>query len=746
MNARVARTVSVAVLVVSAAAVVAAGAIRTMEDRPPEGVIVVAGDRNAEGVAEVLGELEQRRAAGEPLVSQGSINPADLVSMLVFLGWIAVGTMIVWRQPRNWAGWLFVLLGSLLPLLAFPQALVVYGLKVRPGAVPLVGLWAWIGEFVLYPIALLPLLFLLYPDGHLPSRRWRWAVIGLVGGTALAFVAFLLRPGPFNNWREDGILYVNPLGIDGFGAVASVLITIGAVTALVCAVSCAMGLVLRYRRSDGQERQRMRWLVVVGEIAAGAVVLTFLLTPITVLLGLDEQEMDALPIFPILFGVAGFTLVFGVPAAYLIAIFRHGLWDLNVVIRKTVVFGLVAGFITLLYVVVAVLPLAVVGSGSGDGSSLLPFAATILLVLFFQPVRQRARRYADRVVYGERATPYEVLSEFSSRLGEAYATDDVLPRTAQILANGTSGRLAVVWLRVGSELRPAATWPAEQPRAALEMRGDDLPAFDDGEHVVEVRHQGELLGALSVVMPPNDPMDPTRERMVQDLAGQAGLVLRNVRLIEELRASRQRLVAAQDEERRKLERDLHDGAQQQLVALTVQLRLARTVLDRDTAKAGEMLDALQGTAGDALEDLRDLARGIYPPLLADKGLAAALESQARKAAVPTVVENDRLGRYPRDVEATVYFCSLEALNNVAKYADATQVRIHLAHEDGHLSFEVTDDGAGFDPGTSGYGTGLQGMADRLDAIGGTLVIDSARGRGTVVRGRVPVDAAGSEPA
>ena len=263
---------------------------------------------------------------------------------------------------------------------------------------------------------------------------------------------------------------------------------------------------------------------------------------------------------------------------------------------------------------------------------------------------------------------------------------------------------------------------------------------------MEVRHQGELLGALSVVMPANDPMDPTRERMVQDLAGQAGLVLRNVRLIEELRASRQRLVAAQDEERRKLERDLHDGAQQQLVALTVQLKLARTVLDRDAAKAGEMLDALQGTAGDALEDLRDLARGIYPPLLADKGLAAALESQARKAAVPTTVESDGLGRYPRDVEATVYFCSLEALNNVAKYADASQVRIRLAQENGHLSFEVTDDGAGFDPRTSGYGTGLQGMADRLDAVGGNLDIDSARGRGTVVRGRVPVDAPGSEPA
>ena len=733
MSPRFARAVAVTVLVVSTGAAAAAVAIRASWDHLPEGVIVVVGDRNTEGLADVLAELEQMRASGDPLTGQGGGNLGDLAAMMVFLGWIAVGTTIVWRQPRNWAGWLFVLIGSLLPVLSLLAALVVHGLKVRPGAIPLVGLWVWIDEFLLYPIALLPLLFLLYPDGHLPGRRWRWAVVGLVGGTALAFVAFLLRPGPFNSLRGDGILYVNPLGIDGFGATASVLITIGAITALACAVSSAVGLVMKYRRSDGPERQRMRWLVLVGEIAAGAVVAMFLLAPLGAVLGIED--IDTLPIFSILFGLAGFTLIFGIPAAYLIAIFRHGLWDLNLVIRKTVVFGLLAGFISLLYVVVAVLPLAVIGSG--DGSSLLPFAATILLALFFQPVRQRARRFADRVVFGERATPYEVLSEFSSRLGEAYATDDVLPRTAQILADATGGRAAFVWLRVGSELRPAASWPEGELPAARAMR-DGLPAFAEDEHVVEVRHQGELLGALSVLMPANDPMDPTRERMVRDLAGQAGLVLRNVRLIEELRASRQRLVAAQDEERRKLERDLHDGAQQQLVALTVQLKLARAVMDRDSAKAGEMLDALQGTAVDALEDLRDLARGIYPPLLADQGLAAALGSQARKAAVPTTVEGDGLGRYARDVEATVYFCSLEALNNVAKYANATHARILLVQEDGELIFEITDDGTGFDPSTNGYGTGLQGMADRLDAIGGSLRVTSEPGTGTMVRGRVPV--------
>ena len=209
-------------------------------------------------------------------------------------------------------------------------------------------------------------------------------------------------------------------------------------------------------------------------------------------------------------------------------------------------------------------------------------------------------------------------------------------------------------------------------------------------------------------------------------------------LIEELRSSRRRLVAAQDDERRKIERNLHDGAQQQLVALAVQLKLARTMVERDPAKAAALLDTLQGSATDALEDLRDLARGIYPPLLADKGLATALEAQARKAVVPVTVEADGVGRFPADIESAVYFSCLEALQNVAKYADAATARITLSDGSGELHFEIRDDGRGFDPSATSYGTGLQGIADRLAALGGELVVTSAPGDGTAVAGRLPV--------
>jgi signal transduction histidine kinase len=202
-------------------------------------------------------------------------------------------------------------------------------------------------------------------------------------------------------------------------------------------------------------------------------------------------------------------------------------------------------------------------------------------------------------------------------------------------------------------------------------------------------------------------------------------------------------VAAQDERAKKLERDIHDGAQQQLVALSVKLRLAEGMVERDPGKARELLTELQRLTGETLDDLRDLARGIYPPLLADKGLAAALEAQARKSSLPVTVQPDGVGRYRQDVESAVYFCCLEALNNVAKYAEATSVEIRLAQADEELRFEVEDDGRGFDTTAMGSGTGLQGMADRLDAIGGHLVVRSAPGDGTAIAGRVPVAETGS---
>jgi signal transduction histidine kinase len=360
-------------------------------------------------------------------------------------------------------------------------------------------------------------------------------------------------------------------------------------------------------------------------------------------------------------------------------------------------------------------------------------------------LRTRAQRFADRLVYGERAAPYEVLSEFSERLGNTYANDQLLPRMAAALAGGTGAVRADVWVRIGDQLVPEATWPHDaEALPPIVADESDAGVVSPLEMREPIRHQGELLGALSIVKRPGDTISPPEEKLVRDLAGQAGLVMRNVALteqlmdhIEQLRASRQRLVHAQDEERRKLERNLHDGAQQQLVALSVQLRLAEGLVDRDPEKTKAMLANLQTATGQAIEDLRDLARGIYPPLLADKGLVAALEAQVRKGSIDTTVESVNVTRYPQQVEAAVYFCALEALNNVAKYSGASRAEVRLAQSNGDLTFEVSDDGAGFDMDRTSYGTGLRGMADRVEAIGGILDIRSTPGRGTSVAGRIP---------
>ena len=419
-----------------------------------------------------------------------------------------------------------------------------------------------------------------------------------------------------------------------------------------------------------------------------------------------------------IFQSAAFIFLF---SAIAIAVLRYRLYEIDVVINRAVVYGTLAVFITVVYAAIVVGVGTLVGR---QGDQLLTAVAAAVIAIAFQPVRERSRRFANRLVYGRRASPYEVLSDFAERVAGTYSVEDVLPRTAHMLAEGMGARSAEVWVRVGPELRAEGSWPSRS--IASVPVGEDV-AIPGATATAPVRYQGELLGALSVRKAPGEGLTSADEKLLADVASQAGLVLRNVGLIEELRASRQRLVAAQDEERRKIERNLHDGVQQQLVALNVQLGLLARVGERDPSEAVEMAGQLQSRAAEALDDLRDLARGIYPPLLADKGLGAALEAQARKAAMPVVVEIDGVGRYDQPVEAAVYFCTLEALNNVAKYAGASSATVSLRQRNGLLAFTVTDDGAGFDTDATSRGTGLQGMADRLDSIGGTLRVTSALG-------------------
>ena len=570
----------------------------------------------------------------------------------------------------------------------------------------------------IFPVILfLPLLF---PDGHLPSRRWvpfAWLCVACL---SLLAVTLVFGQETLTGSTDDAVV-ANPFFVPALARfqIPDAIIGFSLVGLLLGSVA---SLLIRFRRSMGVERQQIKWVA----LAVGFLVTSFLLSTIAGAIGLNENLIDT-----VLSGMAFIAL----PVSVAVAVLQYHLYDLDVVVKKALVAGALVLLVIAAYAAVVGL-LGVITSGNESSGSV--FIVALLLGLAFRPVTRFARRIADRVVYGRRATPYEVLTEFSERVGESYATEDVLGRMAQILGQATGAGSARVWLRLGTELRPAAAWPTDaEPTAVASVANEALPTIE-GETAVEVRDRGELLGALSVAMPPSDPMNPSKERLVRDLASQAGLVLRNVRLVEELRASQRRLVTAQDRERRRLERNIHDGSQQQLVALSVKTRLARDLTARDPAQAAEMLTQIDAEIQTALGDLRDLARGFYPPLLIDEGLGAALDAQARRSPVPTTVRADGLGRYAPEVEAAVYFSCLEALQNVVKYAEARSATVILAQSNGHLTFEVVDDGRGFDPAAERDGSGLQGIADRLGALHGEVTIRSEPGAGTRIRGRIEV--------
>jgi signal transduction histidine kinase len=631
-----------------------------------------------------------------------------------------LGLLLADRRPQNPIGWIFCALGVIAGTMALTTEYARWAL-IHDGGRPPGGLYAaWLQEWVWIPLIVgLGVVGWIFPEGRFLSRRWRTAMVVACAVAAVPMVLNALLPRLTIFAGFD-----NPVGLDEPWVQGAANASAGLVLPVLFGGAAAA--TVRFRRRSGDERQQIKWLLLA--VMAVGLVLTYygILLGIILATGTDPSQGA---VWPEYLAIASFLAV---PISVAFGVLKYRLYDIDVVINKAVVYAVLAVFITGVYLTV------VVAAGSLTGYASNPVVSGIaaaVVALAFQPARRGAQRLANRLVYGERATPYEVLAQLGDRIAGEYAADDVLDRIAAAVAGGIGADRVVVWLNAGRELRPAAVWPEGTPAAPIAASTAMLTATEDGMRSFPVRLQGEILGAIGVHKPPSDPLTPADEKLVGDLAAQAGLVLRNARLIEELRASRRRLVEAQDEERRKIERNLHDGAQQQLVALTVQLGLLeRQAEDPETVRASatRLKDALQ----DALDELRALARGIYPPLLADQGLAAALEAQSRKAAVPTTIESGGIGRYPREIESAVYFCALEALQNVAKYADATSAVVRLGERDGRLEFEIADDGRGFDPTATSYGTGMQGMVDRLDAIGGTLEVSSESGRGTMVLGRI----------
>jgi signal transduction histidine kinase len=642
---------------------------------------------------------------------------------LTYLTFGTMGLVIVARRPENPIGWLCAAAGLMMAMSMLASEYASTSVLSPPGSpAPGAAVIAWIGSLMGAWIGVFVPLILLFPDGRLPGRRW--AVVLWTAGASifLAVMALGLKPGPLGSAPT----IENPFGLAAAAELLDSVLRLTSIALLVCAVLAAAALLLRLRRARGDERQQFKWVAYAAGLWALVLVGSFV----------APAEWNIVAEF------AHFLAVGGLLAAVALAILKYRLYDIDLVINRTLVYATLATLITALYGAIVVGLGALIGT-RGEPNLGLSLLATAVVAVVFQSLRERVQRLANRLVYGQRVSPYEVLSAFSRRMAGALSVDDVLPRMAEAAARGVGGPRGRVRVYVPGEADRAVAWPAESL----------TNSFDQ---TVLVLHQGVPVGEIAVAKSAGAALSSGETALLEDLAAQAGPALSNLRLTlelqtrlaqlaqqtEELRASRQRIVDAQDAERRRLERDIHDGAQQNLVTIAVSARLAQQVLATNPERTSNLLDEIDAQVSDALETLRTLARGVFPALLVDRGLVAALRAHLAKSSSSARLEAGAglaRARFDPRVEAAIYFCCLEALQNAAKHASDASVSLNLIAHERSLSFEVRDTGPGFSIGSSaGAGTGLQGMADRLAAVDGVLEVISQPGGGTTVTGRVPL--------
>jgi signal transduction histidine kinase len=663
-----------------------------------------------------------------------TLGPGRILGAALVGAWFASAVFVAVQRPRELLALLMVI-GSVVGAIALFGA----ALSVRDTATVDANNWGAAMRAV--AVAFLPAvafhLAMALPDGALRSSARR-ITVGLGYAAAAGLGVYLL------DRRPDVPLAPIAMFVGVFGVVALI------------------GYLTRCRAAkSAHERARLQWvawgIVVACAISIVAAVLHALVSWPEPVRGIAVASTVLVPM--------SLALGASVPIAARIG---------RLLVHTIILAGLAA-------MVAACYLLIVLGLGrapTGDEKSLLGLSmlAAAVAALLWVPVRERLSELATRRVYGERHSPDEALRTFGSRLTRALPLDELLLQLAESLKKTMALAVAEVWTRGSGGLERSVSVP-ERGIARIAIGSEEEPVIaragvsgaawariwmpgvlegdDDVIRVAPITNSGELLGLL-VVRRPEDAVQFSEadEQALTELARQVGLALHNVKLdsalqesldevrrqADELRASRMRIVEAGDAQRRAIERDLHDGAQQHLVALAVNVNLARQIADSDPDAAKVMLQQIGGDLQQAVQELRNLAHGIYPPLLMDRGLAEALSAAAARSPLPAGVEAEGIGRYTQAIEAAVYFCCLEALQNAGKHAgDGAQATIDVREEKGALLFDVVDDGAGFDMQTGVHqGHGFVNMADRVGAIGGSIAVESSPGHGTRVRGRIPL--------
>ena len=652
-------------------------------------------------------------------MSPRGLSLSGALWILIVVPLYAVGAWLTWRLPTHpqpvrllVSGTAFVVGGAFGTLIASqpqminsPWAPVLSMLSLEAQAVGSLAVTLLIGS---------------YPDGFV-ERSWQrvalrcsWVV--LLDPPLALLASPVVQMSPYDT---VDLAIPNPYAVSWLAWLAEPAAWLAVNSWWVLAVGMVV-LGARFVAADAAGRAQMRvfFVVVLGLLLYFAG---------TVALALGAPEDSTVVIILIVLGPL--TAIF-LPGAIIYGILRHRLFDLDLVVRKSVAYGTASLLIAGAYAVIAATPGLMLGNRVPVA---LAVVITIAAALAFQPLRRRLESAVSRRLFGDRVRQYQLLKNLGSTMEQTAELDELLPRLADALRDG----IGASWVRV--RLCDAdGSWLDEPVGVAGEVSGEIAAGID-------LVRAGELLGQVDLG-PKTGGYAPADLELLATVAAQATTAVANVRLasqlkegLDELSISRVRLIAAQETERRRIERDLHDGIQQEVVALIAGLRLARNRLSRDQLTTDELTN-LQDQAREMLRDLRELAHGIHPPVLSDNGLVAALESRASRFPISVQILADdglRAERFSEDVEGTAYFVACESLTNVAKHAGTDGARIRLSHPAGQLCLVVEDDGQGFEPNGARTG-GLANIRDRVEALHGRLTIESRLGAGTSVRAELPL--------
>lgn len=630
-------------------------------------------------------------------------------------GFAIAGALIASRRPRHPIGWIFVVVGLLYGLVAITAAFYDF----TPPGTPAHNWFYWLGSWLWLPAVMLPLIYvpLIFPDGRLLSPAWRLPAWSAVLGLALAVGVIMFHPGPL---PEMG-LGVNPFGIPEAAPVLDMLLPLASVLLGVGFFGSLAAYIVRFRRSAGIEREQMKWLV----YAIGIFVLFTMLSSIALSMFPDFPWKNDIYIVETDLGILGIAV------AAAIAILRHRLYDINLIINRTLVYSaLTVGVAALYGLVVGTLGI-LFQAGSNLFVSLL---ATGLAAILVQPMRDGLQRLVNRLMYGERDDPYAVLSRLSRQLEGSLSPETTLPTVAEAVAQALKLPYVAIALRQEGGLKTMASYG---------LAGDEwvqLPLINQGKTIGQLR-----LSTRS----PDESFTSGEQRLLKDIARHIGVAAHSVlltqdlrQLAEDLQRSREELVKSREEERRRLRRDLHDELGPQLASLKLNLDVARNLVSRDPGAAEALLVDLRTQCQSAIAEIRQLVFDLRPPALDELGLIGAIQEYTRQIVsqdgLQIRVDSPKdLPPLPAAVEVAAYRITLEAIANFVRHSQGSKCQVSLSRTGSNLQLEVCDDGLGL-PKTVQPGVGLSSMRERAAELGGTCVVEALQEGGTRVLARLPL--------